>query len=95
MSPNTIAIMNANLPPVDAGLDIAQASLHLHLQSKSYDLPSTPSGHRRQGRQGRFVYQRVAYVAAARSKRSATARHSAVSGGASTTIKPAPASSHR
>jgi transposase len=30
--------------PVHAGLDIAKASLQLHLQSKSYDLPNTTEG---------------------------------------------------
>jgi transposase len=30
---------------VHAGLDIAKASLQLHLQSKSYDLPNTTEGH--------------------------------------------------
>ena len=30
---------------VHAGLDIAKASLQLHLQSKSHDLPNTPEGH--------------------------------------------------
>ena len=32
---------------VHAGLDIAKASLQLHLQSKSHDLPNTPEGHAR------------------------------------------------
>ena len=31
--------------PSYAGLDIAKASLQLHLQSKSYDLPNTAQGH--------------------------------------------------
>ena len=31
--------------PVHAGLDIAKASLQLHLQSKSFDLPNSPEGH--------------------------------------------------
>jgi transposase len=30
---------------VHAGLDVAKASLQLHLQSKSYDLPNTTEGH--------------------------------------------------
>ncbi len=30
---------------VHAGLDIAKASLQLHLQSSSVDLPNTPAGH--------------------------------------------------
>ena len=30
---------------VHAGLDIAKASLQLHLQSSSFDLPNTPAGH--------------------------------------------------
>jgi len=37
--------MNPNITPVYAGLDIAKASLQLHLQSKSYDLPNAPAGH--------------------------------------------------
>ena len=37
--------MNDTPAPVHAGLDIAKASLQLHLQSKSFDLPNTPSGH--------------------------------------------------
>ncbi len=37
--------MNDKPPSVHAGLDIAKASLQLHLQSKSYDLPNTPAGH--------------------------------------------------
>jgi transposase len=37
--------MNDKPAPVHAGLDIAKASLQLHLQSKSFDLPNTPSGH--------------------------------------------------
>ena len=37
--------MNEKTAPVHAGLDIAKASLQLHLQSKSYDLPNTPAGH--------------------------------------------------
>lgn len=31
--------------PVYAGLDIAKASLQIHLQSSSFDLPNTPAGH--------------------------------------------------
>ena len=45
MSQNTSVTMNENPAPVYAGLDIAKASLQLHLQSKSYDLPNTPAGH--------------------------------------------------
>ena len=37
--------MNQNITPVYAGLDIAKASLQLHLQSNSYDLPNTPEGY--------------------------------------------------
>jgi transposase len=37
--------MNDKIPSVYAGLDIAKASLQLHLQSKSSDLPNTPAGH--------------------------------------------------
>jgi transposase len=39
------AVMNDQIPSVYAGLDIAKASLQLHLQSKSYDLANTPAGH--------------------------------------------------
>lgn len=45
MSPNPTALMTENPAPVHAGMDIAKASLQLHLQSKSYDLPNTPAGH--------------------------------------------------
>ena len=45
MSLNTTAIMNQNIAPVYVGLDIAKASLQLHCQGKSYDLPNTASGH--------------------------------------------------
>ena len=45
MSQNTSALMNDQPTPVYAGLDIAKASLQLHLQSKSYDLPNSPEGH--------------------------------------------------
>jgi transposase len=37
--------MNDKKTSVYAGLDIAKASLQLHLQSKSYDLPNTAAGH--------------------------------------------------
>ncbi len=37
--------MNQNITPVYAGLDIAKASLQLHLQSKSCDLTNSPAGH--------------------------------------------------
>jgi transposase len=37
--------MNDKKAPVHAGLDIAKASLQLHLQGKSYDLPNTAAGH--------------------------------------------------
>lgn len=37
--------MNDKKPSVCAGLDIAKASLELHLLGKSYDLPNTPAGH--------------------------------------------------
>jgi transposase len=37
--------MNQNLPPVYAGLDIAKASLQLHLQSRFYDLKNAADGH--------------------------------------------------
>lgn len=45
MSLHTTAIMNQNIAPVHAGLDIAKASLQLHCQGKSCDLPNTASGH--------------------------------------------------
>jgi transposase len=45
MSQNTIAIMNQNTSPVYVGLDIAKASLQLHLQGRSFDLTNTASGH--------------------------------------------------
>jgi len=45
MSQNTSAIMNDNQSAVYAGLDIAKASLQLHLQSKFFDLPNTAAGH--------------------------------------------------
>ena len=45
MSQHTSALMNEKPSPVHAGLDIAKASLQLHLQSQSYDLPNTPAGH--------------------------------------------------
>jgi transposase len=37
--------MTETTAPVYAGLDIAKASLQLHLQNQSYDLPNTPAGH--------------------------------------------------
>ncbi len=37
--------MNDKNTSVYAGLDIAKASLQLHLQGKSYDLPNTAAGH--------------------------------------------------
>ena len=45
MSQNTTAIMNDKQTSVYAGLDIAKASLQLHLQSKFFDLPNTAEGH--------------------------------------------------
>jgi transposase len=45
MSQNTTAIMNQNITSVYAGLDIAKASLQLHLQNRSYDLSNTSAGH--------------------------------------------------
>jgi len=45
MSQNTSAIMNDKKTSVYAGLDIAKASLQLHLQGKSYDLANTTEGH--------------------------------------------------
>ena len=37
--------MHDKKSPVQAGLDIAKASLHLHLQGRFYDLPNTADGH--------------------------------------------------
>jgi hypothetical protein len=37
--------MNEKITPVYAGLDIAKASLQLHFQNKSYDLPNAAAGH--------------------------------------------------
>lgn len=46
MSQHTTApTMNEKITPVYAGLDIAKASLQLHFQNKSYDLPNTAAGH--------------------------------------------------
>ena len=45
MSQNTSALMTEKTSPVYAGLDIAKASLQLHLQCKSIDLPNTPAGY--------------------------------------------------
>lgn len=45
MSQNTIAIMNQNLTPVYAGLDIAKASLQLHLQGRFSDWNNAAGGH--------------------------------------------------
>jgi transposase len=45
MSQNTTAIMNQKPTPVHAGLDIAKASLQLHLLNRSYDLSNAPSGY--------------------------------------------------
>jgi len=45
MSQNTTAIMNEKPPTVYAGLDIAKASLQLHFQNQSADLPNTLAGH--------------------------------------------------
>jgi transposase len=39
--------MNDQKPPVYAGLDIAKASLQLHLQNKACDLPNTAAGQAR------------------------------------------------
>jgi transposase len=45
MSQNTSAIMNDKRTSVYAGLDIAKASLQLHLQGKAYDLSNTTEAH--------------------------------------------------
>lgn len=45
MSQNTTAIMNQNTTPVYVGLDIAKATLQLHLQGRSFDLNNTGGGH--------------------------------------------------
>lgn len=47
MSQNNHAIMNQNLTPVYAGLDIAKATLQLHLQSRCSDWSNSPGGHTR------------------------------------------------
>ena len=44
MSQHTTAIMNDKPTSVYAGLDIAKASLQLHLQSQFFDLPNTAAG---------------------------------------------------
>jgi len=38
--------MTENQSPVYTGLDIAKATLQLHLQSRQYELPNTAAGHR-------------------------------------------------
>ena len=45
MSPNTPKTMTKKSAPVYVGLDIAKATLQLHLQGRAYDLANTPSGH--------------------------------------------------
>jgi transposase len=45
MSQNTFAIMNDKRTSVYAGLDIAKASLQLHLHGKSHDLSNTTEAH--------------------------------------------------
>ena len=45
MSQTTIATMNQNITPVYAGLDIAKATLQLHLRGRAYDLSNTVGGH--------------------------------------------------
>lgn len=47
MSPNTPQSMNPTPARVYAGLDIAKASLQLHLADRFHDLPNTPAGHAR------------------------------------------------
>mgnify|MGYP002634463982 CR=1 FL=1 len=47
MSQNTIAIMTPNITPLYVGLDIAKATLQLHLQGRQYDLKNTAAGHTR------------------------------------------------
>lgn len=44
MSQNKPTIMN-DITPIYVGLDIAKASLQLHLQNKSYALPNSKAGH--------------------------------------------------
>ena len=38
--------MNEKTTPVSVGLDIAKASLQLHFQNTSFDLPNSPQGHK-------------------------------------------------
>ena len=45
MSPNNLLIMIENPPVVYAGLDVAKATLQLHLQSHGYQLTNDPVGH--------------------------------------------------
>ena len=45
MSQNTTAIMNQNITPVYVGLDVAKATLQLHLQGRSFDLTNNSGGH--------------------------------------------------
>jgi transposase len=45
MSQNTTAIMKQNLTPVYIGLDIAKATLQLHLQGRFFDLNNATGGH--------------------------------------------------
>lgn len=45
MSPNTIHTMTENTPSVYAGLDIAKATLQLHLQGRFFDLNNATGGH--------------------------------------------------
>jgi transposase len=47
MSPNTSNIMPKNKPAVYVGLDIAKATLQLHLPDRQLPLPNTAAGHAR------------------------------------------------
>jgi transposase len=47
MSSNTSNSMTKNTSPVHAGLDIAKATLQLHLDQRQYSLPNTAEGHER------------------------------------------------
>lgn len=45
MSPNNLKIMTEIIVPVYAGLDIAKATLQLHLSGRLHDLANDPAGH--------------------------------------------------
>src|SRR2546430_2281574 len=47
MSPNTPETMTKKSSAVYVGLDIAKATLQLHLQGRQYVLPNSAAGHRK------------------------------------------------